>query len=129
MSAPLPRPRPTLASKGWIWALAVLLFAAICLGAMVAWAQHREGRIVAAATEACQESITEYAKYPGGVSFPHDMEFTPGKTDREILTSEGTVDFPNGWGTPVRHDYTCLAIVKGPDDVIPLAVVEARDRD
>lgn len=96
---------------------------------MVAWQQHRQNKILSAVDESCREAVTEYAKYTGGVSFPHDLEFTQSDRSRDLWMSDGAVDFPNGWGTPVRQGFSCLIGVEGTEVTVPLALVESRDED
>ena len=61
--------------------------------------------------EDCKEQVTEQAKYPGGVKFV-TVEMTQGEeveaTDLRRMV-HGWVDFPNGFGTPVRHSFFCGA--------------------
>lgn len=63
------------------------------------------------ARESCERQVTLHAKYPGSVNFIRWSERDPKNGDGTYSYS-GTVDFANGWGTPVRHFFYCD--IKGP---------------
>lgn len=132
MSTPLPLgDTPSeKSSKSWIrWSVLAVVAAAVLLGVVIAWQQSQKSRIHAAVDEACREAVTEWAKYPGGVQFPYELEFDNAGDSSDIWTSEGVVDFPNGWGTPVRQDFSCIITVDGTEVGSPFAIVTSRDED
>ncbi|MDO5669112.1 MAG: hypothetical protein Q4G50_03830 [Corynebacterium sp.] len=130
MSTPLnlPEPQPAPSRRGRTLVISLAVLAAVALAAAIAWQQWQQSQVLAAVDEACRESVTEWAKYPGGVSFPHELEYER-VNDSSVWRSEGVVDFPNGWGTPVRQDFSCHVSMDGTDVVIPVAVVTSQDED
>lgn len=67
------------------------------------------------ATEACEEKVLDWAKYPGGASFVEPIEVTTDQDRMEagrLFKAHGEVDFPNGFGTPVRGSYKCSVYLR-----------------
>lgn len=126
---PLENTPPQKSGKKWIWTLLLAVIVVVAVGGMVTWQQVRQGKILAAVDEACREAVTDWAKYPGGVSFPRELEFNRVEGDRDTWKSEGVVDFPNGWGTPVRQDFTCSVLLDGTEVLFPIASVTSRNED
>lgn len=107
-----------LYKRWWFWVtilLAILaLFAATIWGILKA-SEKEDDRV---ALEECREKVIDHAKYPGGVSFPEEIDIW--STDSIINLSRtyrayGEVDFPNGFGTPVRQLYACTIVVNTGD--------------
>ncbi|CAQ04528.1 hypothetical protein I6H52_08920 [Corynebacterium urealyticum] len=73
------------------------------------------------AKAACIEDVEKRAKYPGGVTFPDDGPKPATANDwldsPRTYTAEGVVDFPNGFGTPVRMEYACTADIYSDGEV------------
>lgn len=73
-----------------------------------------EAQDTEAALDKCREDVTRRAKYPGGVSFPEDIDIQAADSITEsprTYHAFGHVDFPNGFGTPVREFYSCNIVV------------------
>ena len=115
-SVPLPSAnvKKSLLKRWWFWLLligaALVVFAAFIFSMLkISEAQDTE-----AALDKCREDVTSRAKYPGGVSFPEDIDI---QSSDSITDSPrryyafGHVDFPNGFGTPVREFYSCTIVV------------------
>jgi len=128
---PLPEPQPQAATsrKPFVPLISLAVVAAVVPTAAIAWNEFRTNRILAAVDEACRESVTEWAKYPGGVQFPDELEFEQDDNNGDVWRSTGVVDFPNGWGTPVRQDFSCRISMDGTEVVSPFALVTSRDDD
>ncbi|MFW9146101.1 hypothetical protein ACOJAK_12430 [Corynebacterium striatum] len=112
-AAPPPQKKP-LWKKWWFWLIAVVaviaLFA-VGIYAILKSAAHADRQ---AALDACEQGIIDRAKYPGGVSFPEEIDIwtTASLTDiNRTYRAYGDVDFPNGYGTPVREYYACTITV------------------
>lgn len=73
------------------------------------------------ARNSCERQVTAQAKYPGSVNFVLWGEREP-KNDDGTYSYSGTVDFANGYGTPVRHFFTCK--INGPGEVDAVEVVD-----
>lgn len=71
------------------------------------------------AWNSCERRVTNHAKYPGGVEFGDHSE----REDDGVYKFSGRVDFPNGFGTPVRHSFSCEIDPAGSpvDDVIEVS--------
>jgi hypothetical protein len=61
------------------------------------------------AQEACHQDTIDKAKYPGAAEIVK-THIEVDEDDGEVHVS-GIADFPNGFGTPVRHTYLCTASV------------------
>ena len=72
------------------------------------------------ARNSCERQVTAQAKYPGSVDFVLWGTREP-KNDDGTYSYSGTVDFANGYGTPVRHFFTCK--INGPGEVDSVEVV------
>ena len=72
------------------------------------------------ARESCERQVTAQAKYPGSVDFVLWGTRDPDNGDG-TYTYSGSVDFANGYGTPVRHFFTCK--INGPGEVDAVEVV------
>ncbi|MCG7239606.1 DUF1129 domain-containing protein [Corynebacterium minutissimum] len=112
-AAPTPQKKP-LWKKWWFWLVTVLaIFALFSVGiyAILKYADHADQQ---AALDACEQGVIDQAKYPGGVSFPEEIDIW---TDASLIDIDrtyrafGDVDFPNGYGTPVRENYGCTITV------------------
>lgn len=69
------------------------------------------------AIQKCEQLVTADAKYPGGVQFLEPDKVWASYPEQEFTIQrvyhiDGEVDFPNGFGTPVRHSYTCEITVE-----------------
>ena len=107
----LSKPKKPLWKRWWFWLLAVLLTLVLLLGALSALGLHLESEQRDEAAEQCREKVLNRAKYPGGVVFQDEPEVQSDKTTDAngdaVWKMAGYVDFPNGFGTPVRMWYTC----------------------
>ena len=77
----------------------------------------------------CHADIEYQAKYPGGVEFVRtDVDRAPNSTEEDDYRYyvNGEVDFPNGFGTPVRHTYRCYADFRDFDNPTLMGSVEER---
>ena len=61
------------------------------------------------AQESCHQDTIDKAKYPGAAEIVK-THIEVDDDDEEVHVS-GFADFPNGFGTPVRHTYLCTASV------------------
>ncbi|WP_168164029.1 hypothetical protein [Corynebacterium sp. HMSC072A02] len=109
------RPRTPLLHR-WQFCAAIITAAVFfaCIS-FYGWLKFNEKKDYEAAIEHCEKYVTFHAKYPGGVSFPEEIELgtSASITDStRVYVGFGAVDFPNGWGTPVRHYYSCNITVK-----------------
>lgn len=73
------------------------------------------------ARESCERQVTAQAKYPGSVNFVLWGTRDPDNGDG-TFTFSGSVDFANGFGTPVRHFFTCK--INGPGELDAVEVVD-----
>ncbi|MBD0853065.1 hypothetical protein CU043_02310 [Corynebacterium striatum] len=100
--------------KWWFWVvtvLAVIALFAVGIYAILKSAAYADQQT---ALEACEQGVIDRAKYPGGVSFPEEIDIwtTASLTDiNRTYRAYGDVDFPNGYGTPVRESYSCAITV------------------
>lgn len=109
---PPPRKKP-LYKRAWFIVIAALAalaaLAVIALAAFSMWLDHQLEVVEEGMIEACHEEVQNKAKYPGGVEFV-ETEVTKGEEVDDLdfrRVVHGFVDFPNGFGTPVRHGYIC----------------------
>ena len=72
------------------------------------------------ARDSCERQVSAQAKYPGSVNFVLWGDRDPDNGDG-TYTYSGTVDFANGFGTPVRHFFACK--INGPGEVDSVEVV------
>lgn len=81
------------------------------------------------AVAACEDGAIEFAKYPGAakVVSVETEETRPGYNGATYLTITGEVDFPNGWGTPVRHTFECPLVIIDADGTIDEPYVDVSD--
>lgn len=94
-----------------IFVLTLILVFSVSIWAILKIAYSQDADLAA---KTCQERVLDWAKHPGGASFPEpiEMKTDQGITDIELtFTAEGEVDFPNGFGTPVRSEYTCEVVI------------------
>lgn len=62
------------------------------------------------AITACHDATLDQAKFPGGAEFVRTNTEGPNADRNEgpnVIHVNGYVDFPNGFGAPVRHTYLC----------------------
>jgi hypothetical protein len=103
-----------LVKRWWFWLLLVGSALVALIFFDLAILKISETEDTKAALDACREQVTSRAKYPGGVSFPEDIDI---QSSDSITDSPrryyafGHVDFPNGFGTPVREFYSCNIVV------------------
>lgn len=114
------QPRKPWWKKWWAWVLIILAaiaLLALLLVALDKWSIAKlEEMNGETAARQCEEDVTDKAKYPGGVEFVDPIDISTGDSvDADVLTygASGDVDFPNGFGTPVRHLYTCTVLIEG----------------
>lgn len=114
------KPRKPWWKRWWAWVLIVLVtitLLALLLVVLDKWSIAKLSEMnQEAATRQCEEDVTNKAKYPGGVQFVDPIKVsTEDSVDADVLTygASGDVDFPNGFGTPVRHLYTCTVLIEG----------------
>ncbi|MDK6807698.1 hypothetical protein QP365_08960 [Corynebacterium aurimucosum] len=131
-SAPTPgKPKKPLYKRWWFWVstflVILVLFAAAIWGILKA-SEKEDDR---AALEECREKIIDHAKYPGGVSFPEEIDIWSNDSIINIsrtYRAYGEVDFPNGYGTPVRQYYACTIVVNTGDIEDSTVVVDKSPR-
>lgn len=108
------KPKKPLYKRWWFWVaifLAILALFAAAIWGILKVSEKEDDR---AALEECREKVIEHAKYPGGVSFPEEIDIWSTDSITEVprtYRAYGEVDFPNGWGTPVRQYYACTIVV------------------
>ncbi len=122
-----PKKRP-LWKRWWIWAIAVIVALVAAFAVWVAIDVVRINTLDAAAIEECTEAVGEQAKYPGGVTFVDEPSVSQDKIvtnnrGNEVITMGGRVDFPNGFGTPVRGSYMCMSEVSDNQVIQTRAIV------
>lgn len=117
---PAGKPRKPWWKKWWVWLLIFVCAVIVIIGGLVAlnrWSiAELEEMHSETATQQCEEDVSDKAKYPGGVQFVDPIEVsTEDGVDADVLTygASGDVDYPNGFGTPVRHLYTCTVLIEG----------------
>ena len=110
--APTPRKKP-IYKRAWFIAIAVIaglaVLALTAIAAFAIWMNRQLDVVEEGMIEACHEEVQNKAKYPGGVEFV-ETEVTKGEEVDDLdfrRVVHGFVDFPNGFGTPVRHGYIC----------------------
>lgn len=107
--------------KRW-WFITIAVILALTL-AFLAYCAIEAKKIVDAEDTAyskCKNEIEQYAKYPGGITYPSEPIFnsTEGakrnaagaKPGEYAVSIDGEVDLVNGFGTPVRHYYHCSVV-------------------
>ena len=110
--APTPEKKP-IYKRAWFIIVAAIaglaVLAVIALAAFSMWLDHQLEMVEAGMIDACHEEVQKQAKYPGGVEFVETNVEKGGDVDELDLRRavHGFVDFPNGFGTPVRHGYIC----------------------
>ncbi|WP_411708092.1 hypothetical protein ACLI1L_000769 [Corynebacterium sp. LaCa117] len=108
------KPKKPLYKRWRFWVaifLAILALFAATIWGILKVSEKEDDR---AALEECREKVIEHAKYPGGVSFPEEIDIWSTDSITEIprtYRAYGEVDFPNGYGTPVRQYYACTIVV------------------
>lgn len=107
-----------LYKRWWFWVAIFLAILALFAATIVVILKVSEKEDDRAALEECREKVIEHAKYPGGVSFPEEIDIWSTDSITEIprtYRAYGGVDFPNGYGTPVRQYYACTIVVNTGD--------------
>lgn len=102
---PPERPKKPWYKRWWVWVIIVIVTIVLAIALLFVYMDSTEKSI---AKQECVERVTAKAKYPGGVDFvqiddPTYSDFRQGA----VYNMFGEVDFPNGFGTPVRHSFTC----------------------
>lgn len=114
-ASPAPgKPKKPLYKRWWFWVTIFLVVLALFAAAIWGILKVSEKEDDRAALEECREKVIEHAKYPGGVSFPEEIDIWSTDSITEIprtYRAYGEVDFPNGYGTPVRQYYACTIMV------------------
>ncbi|MGV0411537.1 hypothetical protein [Corynebacterium marquesiae] len=108
------KPKKPLYKRWWFWVAIFLVILALFAATIWGILKVSEKEDDRAALEECREKVIEHAKYPGGVSFPEEIDIWSTDSITEIprtYRAYGEVDFPNGWGTPVRQYYACTIVV------------------
>lgn len=108
------KPKKPLYKRWWFWVVILIVILALFAAAIWGILKVSEKEDDRAALEECREKVIEHAKYPGGVSFPEEIDIWSTDSITEIprtYRAYGEVDFPNGWGTPVRQYYACTIVV------------------
>lgn len=102
--------------KWWVWVGAVVLAIGLGIGGAALFVSSTEAQV---AEEKCRDAVSAKAKYPSGVEFIEfsEMEKIPTENNNSRFSNFGEVDFPNGFGTPVRHTFICDITVFGADVV------------
>mgnify|MGYP001416511886 CR=1 FL=1 len=101
----------------------IIVIAAIIViaSALFMFSVRQKTRKADEAIESCQQHALSQAKYPGGAEIVSTEvgEITTLPNGNMNVPVEGEVDFPNGFGTPVRHTYWCgLMMVLENGDII-----------
>gem|GEM_PF-1984002 len=114
--APVPttKPKKPLFRRWRFWLLLVGVTFVVFVIFIFAVLKVSEAQDTEAALDKCREQVTNRAKYPGGVSFPEEIDIqSPDSITDSPRTYHafGQVDFPNGFGTPVREFYSCTIVV------------------
>ena len=110
--AAAPQKKP-IYKRVWFIIMAVVaglvVLAVIALAAFSMWLDRQLEVAEAGMIESCHEEVRQQAKYPGGVEFVEtEVMKGEGVDDLDLRRAvHGFVDFPNGFGTPVRHGYIC----------------------
>lgn len=102
--------RKPLWKRWWVWVIAVLLIAVAAFMAFVVVPAWEIADNIDKGVDMCKEQVTDRAKYPGGVEFVkiNVPEASNGFGQEYVMPVTGEVDFPNGFGTPVRKNFFCL---------------------
>lgn len=108
-ASPQQKTRKPLWKRWWVWVLTVLVSATAAFLALIVVPAWRTAGQIDAGVDICKEKVTDWAKYPGGVEFAevNIPEKISGIREEYIVEVEGKVDFPNGFGTPVRQEFSC----------------------
>ena len=91
-----------------------IIFAALTAG-VLALVGCSTGISQDAAEQACHEDTIGYAKYPGAATIAKTDFYVDEEGAAQV---SGLADFPNGFGTPVRHTYICTATVNEDGDTV-----------
>ena len=110
--APAPEKKPIYRRVWFIIVAAIAglaMLAVIALAAFSTWLDRQLEAVESGMIDACHEEVQKKAKYPGGVEFVEtNVEKGEAVDDLDLRRAvHGFVDFPNGFGTPVRHGYIC----------------------
>ena len=108
------KPKKPLYKRWWFWVVILIVVLALFAAAIWGILKISEKEDDRAALEECREKVIAHAKYPGGVSFPEEIDIWSTDSITEIprtYRAYGEVDFPNGYGTPVRQYYACTIVV------------------
>jgi len=112
------KPKKPLYKRWWFWVATFLVILALFAAAIWGILKVSEKEDDRAALEECREKVIEHAKYPGGVSFPEEIDIWSNDSIVNLsrtYRAYGEVDFPNGYGTPVRQYYACTIVVNTGD--------------
>lgn len=114
--APLPSANveKPLLKRWWFWLLFIGAALVVFVAFIFSMLKISEAQDTEAALDKCREDVTRRAKYPGGVSFPEDIDIQSADSITEsprTYHAFGHVDFPNGFGTPIRELYSCNIVV------------------
>ncbi|MER0078973.1 hypothetical protein ABRP87_03285, partial [Corynebacterium sp. KPL2830] len=95
-----------LLKRWWFWLLFIGAALVVFVAFIFSMLKISEAQDTEAALDKCREDVTRRAKYPGGVSFPEDIDIQSADSITEsprTYHAFGHVDFPNGFGTPVER--------------------------
>ena len=126
---PSPAPKKPFYKRWWFITIAVILALLAAFAAWIAIEVNRVYKVQDQMIEDCKAKVEEQAKYPGGVEFV-TVEIERGE---EVHATDlrraihGWVDFPNGFGTPVRHSFICPANYSDPDNPEISAIVKPKN--
>lgn len=103
------KPHKPLWKRWWVYVLTVLVAATAAFLALIVLPAWRAAEHIDAGVDICKEKVTDWAKYPGGAEFAevNIPEKISGIHKEYIVEVEGKVDFPNGFGAPVRQEFSC----------------------
>lgn len=122
LAQPARAPKNPVYKRVWFIIVAAIAgLAVLAVAALVAlsmWVDHELEVAEAGMIDACHEEVRQKAKYPGGVEFVEtEVMKGEGVDDFDLRrVVHGFVDFPNGFGTPVRHGYICGVDLNDPDN-------------
>lgn len=110
-AAQFPAKKP-LYKRWWFITIAIILLLILAGAAWLLIHSKREADAINAAVEDCTQSVIDHAKYPGGAEIVnYDVELLEkANANRGVIVS-GEADFPNGFGTPVRMEFSCPSII------------------